>query len=49
MFMLSCIGSGLTTLTTVWSPAQGVLPTVNMIKKLKNRGQGSSWTVAPTE
>jgi hypothetical protein len=44
--VLSCVDSGL---AAGWSPVQGILPTVYMIKKLQNRRQGSSWTVAPTD
>jgi hypothetical protein len=40
------LGSGL---TTGWSPTQGFLPTVYMIKKQENSGQGSSWSASPTD
>jgi hypothetical protein len=43
-FVLSCVGSSL---AAGWSPTQGVRLTDYMVKKLQNRGQSSSWTVAP--
>jgi hypothetical protein len=45
VFVFLYIGSGL---ATGWSPAQGVPPTVCMIKKLQNSGQDWSRTVAAT-
>lgn len=35
--------------TAGWSPTRGVLETVDVIKTFQNRGEGSSWTLAPTD
>jgi hypothetical protein len=48
-FVLCFVAYGGSGLAAGWSSAQGIPPTVYMIKKLWNRGQGSSWTVAPTD
>jgi hypothetical protein len=39
-----CVGSGL---ATGWSPAQGILPTVYRIKKVKKRPRSNKRTVEP--